>query len=61
MAFGAAIAGSVANLAGLEAAATAEAVGAAATGVYLFNALPLVVALAVVLRFFRASAQPLPA
>jgi len=61
MAFGAAMAGTVANLAGLEEVATPEAVGAAATGVYLFNMLPLGLALAVVLRFFRASARPLPA
>lgn len=57
MAFGAATAGTVANLAGLEDAASAEAVSAAATGVYLFNTLPLALAFAVVLRFFRASAR----
>jgi MFS family permease len=57
MAFGAAIAGTVANLAGLEETVSLEAVRAAATGVYLFNLLPLALAFAVILRFFRASAR----
>jgi len=55
MAFGAAIASTVANLAGLEAIATPDAVSAAATGVYLFNLLPLTLAVIVVLRFFQVT------
>ena len=58
MAFGAAMAGTVANLAGLEEFASAEAVNAAATMVYLFNTLPLVFAVGVVQRFCRLSMRP---
>jgi len=58
MAFGSAIAGTVANMAGLEAVATRETVSAAVTGGYLVNVIPLVVALFVVLRFFQVAARP---
>jgi len=53
MAFGAALAGTIANVAGLQEIATADAVRSAVSGVYLFNILPLVLALTVTLRFFR--------
>ena len=53
MAFGAAVAGMVGNLAGLQAVATEETVRTAVTGVYLFNVLPLAVAACVVARFFQ--------
>jgi len=58
MAFGAAMAGTVANLAGLEESASPDVVNAAATTVYLFNTLPLAMAFAVVLRFCRLSLRP---
>lgn len=54
-AFGAAIASTVANMAGLEGIATRETVSAAAIGVYLFNVIPLALAVVVVLRFFQVS------
>ncbi len=57
MAFGAAVAGAVANLAGLDEVASPDAVRAAATGVYLVNAMPIALCFAAVLRFFRASAR----
>jgi MFS family permease len=53
MAFGAAIAGAVGNVAGLQVIATPETVRAAVTWVYLFNALPLVLAAVVAARFFQ--------
>jgi MFS family permease len=53
MAFGAALAGTIANVAGLQELATPEAVRSAVTWVYLFNIIPLVLALTVTLRFFR--------
>jgi hypothetical protein len=53
MAFGAAIAGAVGNVAGLQVIATPETVRAAVTWVYLFNALPLILAAAVAARFFQ--------
>jgi len=56
MAFGSAVAGAIANLAGLEAVASAEAVSTAASTVFLFNAVPTALAVVAVLRFFRASA-----
>jgi MFS family permease len=61
MAFGAAVAGTVANLAGLAAGASEEAVRGAVVGVYLFNALPLLFALIVVSRFFARSEPALRA
>jgi hypothetical protein len=53
MAFGAAIAGTVGNVAGLQELATPDTVRAAVTWVYLFNVLPLVLAAAVAARFFQ--------
>jgi hypothetical protein len=58
MAFGSAIAGTIANVAGLEAVVTFEAVSLAATGVYLFTLVPLAFAAAAALRFIRLSARP---
>jgi hypothetical protein len=55
MAFGAAVAGTVGNVAGLQAVATEDAVRAAVTAVYLFNVVPLVLAAAVTARFFRVA------
>jgi MFS family permease len=55
MAFGAAVAGTVSNVAGLQEAATPETVRAAVTWVYLFNVLPLVLAVAVAARFFQVA------
>jgi MFS family permease len=59
MAFGAAIAGAVGNIAGLQVLATPETVRAAVTWVYLFNALPLILAATVAARFFQI-AEPVP-
>jgi MFS family permease len=59
MAFGAAIAGTVGNVAGLQEVATPEAVRAAVTWVYLFNIVPLALAALVAARFFRV-AEPAP-
>ena len=56
LAFGSAVAGTVANIAGLEDVASPQAVTAAASGVFLFNMVPAAFAALVVLRFFRASA-----
>jgi MFS family permease len=53
MAFGAALAGTVGNVAGLQEVATPETVRAAVTWVYLFNVLPLMLAVAVAARFFQ--------
>jgi MFS family permease len=58
MAFGAALAGTVANVAGLHEVATAETVRAAVTWVYLFNIVPLTLAVVVAARFFRV-AEPM--
>ncbi|MPZ56900.1 MAG: MFS transporter [Rhizobiales bacterium] len=55
MAFGAALAGTVANVAGLRELATPETVRTAVTWVYLFNLIPLTLAVAVTLRFFRVA------
>jgi hypothetical protein len=55
MAFGAALAGTVANVAGLQEMATTEAVRTAVTWVYLFNIVPLALAALVVVRFFRVA------
>jgi predicted MFS family arabinose efflux permease len=52
-AFGSAIAGTIANIAGLELIATQEAVADAAIGVYLFNVMPLALAAIVVVRLYR--------
>jgi len=59
MAFGAALAGTVANVAGLQEVATPEAVRAAVTWVYMSNLLPLMLAVAVAARFFQV-AEPAP-
>jgi hypothetical protein len=53
MAFGAAVAGTVGNIAGLQVMATPDAVRTAVTWVYLFNMLPLTLAAVVSARFFR--------
>lgn len=53
MAFGAALAGTIANLAGLQQVATDETVRTAVVSVYLFNAIPLLLALAVAVRFYQ--------
>jgi MFS family permease len=58
LAFGAAAAGVVGNVAGLQELATPDTVRAAVTWIYLFNVLPLVVATAVAVRFFQV-ADPL--
>jgi MFS family permease len=58
MAFGAAVAGAVGNVAGLQEVATPDAVRQAVIWVYLFNVLPLVLAVVVAARFFRM-AEPL--
>ncbi len=53
MAFGAAVAGTIGNVAGLQELATPDTVRTAVTWVYLFNVLPLIVAAAVTVRFFQ--------
>jgi MFS family permease len=53
MAFGAAVAGTIGNVAGLRELTTPDAVRAAVTWVYLFNVLPLVLAATVAARFFQ--------
>jgi hypothetical protein len=53
MAFGAAVAGTVGNVAGLQDLATPDTVRTAVTWVYLFNMLPLVLAAVVAARFFQ--------
>ena len=58
MAFGSAIGNTVSNMAGLVGVATYETVQAAATGVYLFNLIPLALAMFVVLRFFAVTSRP---
>jgi hypothetical protein len=55
MAFGAAVAGTVGNIAGLRELTTPDTVRAAVTWVYLFNVLPLVLAAAVAARFFQVA------
>jgi MFS family permease len=55
MAFGAAVAGTVGNVAGLQELATPDTVRTAVTWVYLFNVLPLVLATAVSARFFQVA------
>jgi MFS family permease len=58
MAFGSAIAGTIANIAGLENFVTFEAVSLAATWVYMFTLLPLGFAAVAAFRFIRLSARP---
>ena len=58
MAFGAAVAGTVGNVAGLQELATPDTVRAAVTWVYLFNVLPLVLAAVVAARFFQITGRP---
>ena len=53
MAFGAAVAGTVGNIAGLQAPATADTVRTVVTWAYLFNVLPLIFAVVVTARFFQ--------
>jgi MFS family permease len=55
MAFGAAVAGTIGNVAGLQEMATPDTVRAAVTWVYVFNMLPLILATAVVARFFQVA------
>jgi MFS family permease len=55
MAFGAAVAGTIGNIAGLQELATPDAVRTAVTWVYLFNVLPLILAVAVAARFFQVA------
>jgi hypothetical protein len=55
MAFGAAVAGTIGNVAGLQELATPDTVRTAVTFVYLFNVLPLVFAAAVAARFFQTA------
>ncbi len=55
MAFGAAVAGMVGNIAGLRELTTPDTVRAAVIGVYLFNVLPLLLAAAVAARFFQVA------
>jgi MFS family permease len=59
MAFGAATAGTIGNFAGLQEVATPETVRGAVTAVYLFNVIPLTLAVVVAYRFFRV-AEPAP-
>ena len=58
MAFGAALAGTIGNVAGLLELATPDTVRTAVTFVYLFNVLPLVLAAAVAARFFQIASSP---
>jgi MFS family permease len=53
MAFGAAFASTVGNIAGLQELATPDAVRSAVTAVYLFNVLPLLLAAVAAARFFQ--------
>jgi MFS family permease len=55
MAFGAAVAGTIGNVAGLQQTATPDIVSAAVTTVYLFNVLPMILAAAVAVRFFQVA------
>jgi MFS family permease len=53
MAFGAAVAGTVGNIAGLQELATSDTVRTVVTWAYVFNVLPLILAVAVTARFFQ--------
>ena len=55
MAFGAAVAGTIGNVAGLQEMATPDTVRVAVTWVYLFNVMPLILAVAVAARFFQVT------
>jgi MFS family permease len=55
MAFGAAVAGTLGNVAGLQQLATPEIVSTAVTWVYLFNVVPMIFVAAVSVRFFRVA------
>jgi MFS family permease len=55
MAFGAAVAGTVGNVAGFKELATPDTVRAAVTWAYLFNVLPLALAAAVAARFYQVA------
>jgi len=55
MAFGAALAGTVANVAGLQQVATPDTVREAVSWVYVFNVVPLLLAAIVTVRFFRVA------
>jgi Na+/melibiose symporter-like transporter len=55
MAFGAAVAGTVGNVAGFKELATPETVRAAVTWAYIFNVLPLALAAAVAARFYQVA------
>jgi hypothetical protein len=55
MAFGAAVAGTIGNVAGLQQVAAAETVSTAVTWVYLFNVLPMILAAAAAARFFQVA------
>lgn len=57
-AFGAAVAGILANLAGLDTVSDAEVVGRAVTFIYSFNVLPLLVATFFMMRFVRIVYAP---
>jgi MFS family permease len=58
MAFGAAMAGTIGNVAGLQEVATPDVVRTAVTWVYLFNLLPLIFATVVAARIFRMAPRP---
>jgi MFS family permease len=55
MAFGAAVASTIGNIAGLQELATPDTVRTAVTWVYLFNVLPLILAAAAAARFFQVA------
>ena len=55
MAFGAAAAGTVGNVAGLQELATPDTVRTAVIWVYFFNVLPLVLAAVAAARFFQVA------
>jgi hypothetical protein len=55
MAFGAAVAGTVGNVAGLKELATPDTVRTAVTWIYLFNVLPPVLATVFAARFFQVA------
>ncbi|MBM3528660.1 MAG: MFS transporter [Alphaproteobacteria bacterium] len=60
MAFGAAVAGTVGNVAGLQLLATPDIVSTAVTWVYLFNVLPMMLAAAAAVRFFKVTESAPP-